>query len=107
METEHYIPPLGEQILSDFKRYHEEVGPTLYFTGNHDCWTLGHLAECGFRVHAEPKVIPVGNKKILLFHGDGAESLGTRFRRPLLQIGRASCRERVEVRGAGGVGTIR
>jgi len=84
METEHYIPPLGEQILSDFKRYHEEVGPTLYFTGNHDCWTLGHLAECGFRVHAEPKVIPVGNKKILLFHGDGAESLGTRFRRPLL-----------------------
>lgn len=84
METENYIPPLGNQILADFKSYHEKIGPTLYFTGNHDCWTLGHLADCGFRVHAEPAVVPVGKKKVLLFHGDGAEGLGPPFRRPLL-----------------------
>lgn len=84
MEHRDYIPPLGSEILSCFKSYHEAVGSTFYITGNHDYWTSGHFKDCGFTVFTDPVTISLDKKMILLFHGDGAGSLGKEFRRPLL-----------------------
>lgn len=84
MEFNDYIPTLGQEILSRFKRYHDVVGPTYYITGNHDYWTCGHFNDCGFHVYTDPTVMQLDEMRVLLFHGDGADNFDTEFRRPAL-----------------------
>ncbi len=42
------------------------------FTGNHDMWMFGYFEdELGARIYRHPITALIGNKKILLAHGDG------------------------------------
>jgi len=45
------------------------------FTGNHDMWMKGYLAEeCGVTVHYEPLLTTIGNELFYLAHGEGLGS---------------------------------
>ncbi len=51
-----------------------------FFTGNHDLWTFGYLAEeIGLQVHKTPEIIERGNKKFFLAHGDGLQDTDKGF----------------------------
>jgi UDP-2,3-diacylglucosamine hydrolase len=48
------------------------------FTGNHDMWMKGYLAEeCGVTVHYEPLVTKIGGRMFYLAHGEGLGSRST------------------------------
>jgi UDP-2,3-diacylglucosamine hydrolase len=52
------------------------------FTGNHDMWMKGYLAqECGVTVHYEPLVTTIGGELFYLAHGEGlgSRSIGGRL----------------------------
>lgn len=52
------------------------------FTGNHDMWMQGYLAEeCGVIIHYEPYLTTIGGELFYLAHGEG---LGSRSRRTRL-----------------------
>ncbi|MBO6006090.1 MAG: UDP-2,3-diacylglucosamine diphosphatase [Paludibacteraceae bacterium] len=43
-----------------------------FFTGNHDMWTFGYLAdELGINVHTKPETTDILGKTFFLAHGDG------------------------------------
>jgi len=84
MEYPSYIPKLGERLRTRFREYHSAVGPSLYVTGNHDCWTLSHFHELGFDVEPEYRVLKLGDKTGLLLHGDGLSDAGMNYPHPLL-----------------------
>ncbi len=43
-----------------------------FFTGNHDMWTFGYLAEeIGMKVHKTPVIHELSGKKFFIGHGDG------------------------------------
>ena len=51
------------------------------FTGNHDMWMKGYLAEeCGVTVHYEPLVTTIGGELFYLAHGEGLGSRRIRER---------------------------
>jgi UDP-2,3-diacylglucosamine hydrolase len=64
------------------------------FTGNHDMWMKGYLAdECGVTVHYEPLETTIGGELFYLAHGEGlgSRSIGGRilfavFRSPVSRI---------------------
>ena len=46
--------------------------PVHVFTGNHDMWIFDYLPkELGITLHKSPQKITIGDKKILVGHGDG------------------------------------
>ena len=43
-----------------------------FFIGNHDLWTFGWLEKVtGIAIHRGPESMIIGNRKVLLAHGDG------------------------------------
>ena len=51
-----------------------------FFTGNHDIWTFGWLAEqTGMIVHKEPLDITLHGKRCFLAHGDGLTKTDRKF----------------------------
>ena len=42
-----------------------------YFLGNHDMWALNYFSELGIKVYNDPEEFIVGDKTILVGHGDG------------------------------------
>ncbi len=56
--------------------------PVHIFTGNHDMWMKGYLAEeCGVTVHYEPLSTEIGGELFYLAHGEGlgSRSIGGRI----------------------------
>ncbi len=52
-----------------------------YFTGNHDIWCWGYLAEeCGVTMHYEPVTLELGDKLFFLGHGDGLGDPSNQFK---------------------------
>lgn len=46
--------------------------PVLFFTGNHDMWMFDYFTrELGIPIFREPRILAVGNQKLLIGHGDG------------------------------------
>ncbi len=84
MEYPGYIPRLDERLRDRFWEYHTNVGPTLFITGNHDCWTRDHFQNLGFDVESEYRVLELDGKKGLLMHGDGLKDDQLHFPRPRL-----------------------
>ena len=82
MEYPGYTPPLDERLRDRFKEYHTAIGPSLFITGNHDCWTMDHFTELGFDIESEYRVLELGGKKGLLLHGDGLKDGQFNFPRP-------------------------
>src|SRR5437879_12375014 len=68
-----------------------------YLAGNHDYWIRDFFKdELGMKTHHDAFEITVNGKRIYIHHGDGlaANDTGYRMLKKVLQIGRASCRER-------------
>ena len=42
-----------------------------YFLGNHDMWALNYFSELGIKVYNDPEEFIIGDKTILVGHGDG------------------------------------
>jgi len=82
MEYPHHVPSLGYQLLNRFEQYHQNFGPTLYITGNHDNWTRGHFTERGFCVINESFNITLSGQNLLLLHGDGLRDSQYNLKRP-------------------------
>jgi UDP-2,3-diacylglucosamine hydrolase len=46
--------------------------PVYFFTGNHDMWMFDYFTkELGITIHREPQVLLIGQKNLLIGHGDG------------------------------------
>lgn len=83
MEYPTYIPDLGERVLERFRRLHQKRRASLYVTGNHDNWTLGHFASLGFDVEHNHRIIDLPSYKLMVLHGDGLADPRFGLPRPL------------------------
>lgn len=83
MECPDFIPELGKKLLDEFEQYNKNLRAT-FITGNHDYWTISHFSDRGFAVHSEELILSFGDKKILLFHGDGLANKNFGLPRPRL-----------------------
>ncbi len=78
------VPHFGQNILQRFKEFHDSAPASLYVTGNHDNWTLGHFRDCGFDVEPDYRLLTISDCSILLMHGDATGSAPDHLQRPLL-----------------------
>lgn len=78
-----FVPEISPAITVKLREYNSTVTPALFITGNHDNWTFGYFKELGFDVENEYRIIELGDKKILLLHGDGYFDKEGNFTRPL------------------------
>lgn len=67
-----YVIPRGHtRVLGALIHLTDRGIPVHFFTGNHDIWTYGYLAqELGLQVHRGELYITLGGKHFLLAHGD-------------------------------------
>lgn len=79
-----FVPSLGSRLLGRFRAFNEPERPTLYITGNHDCWTGPHLPSIGFDVEHGWREMRLGGRRLLLMHGDGLPDRQMRMKRPAL-----------------------
>lgn len=84
MEYPDSVPELGKELLKRLKAYNHSFVSTLYITGNHDNWTMGHFRSLGFDVEKNEKILPIDGSKIMLLHGDGLEDPKKKLPRPLM-----------------------
>lgn len=84
MEYPGRIPSIGTRLREVLKKYHQQLGPTLYITGNHDNWDWQHFRNLGFDVEHEYRLLEFDNIKLLALHGDGLHDKRFKLPRPLL-----------------------
>ncbi|MGD8426085.1 MAG: metallophosphoesterase family protein [Balneolaceae bacterium] len=84
MEYPGYVPEIGKNLLNRFEAFNNDLGPTLFVTGNHDNWTRGHLKKRGFHLEHEHYLFTISNKKIMTLHGDGLSEKNHNLSRPIL-----------------------
>ena len=84
MEYPNTVPKLGQQLLGRFEEFNNQLGPTLYITGNHDNWTGGHLQNRGFVIEHEFKTFSIDDKLFMVLHGDGLSDNKFNLPRPKL-----------------------
>jgi len=70
MEYRGEWPQYGEQVLKAFEKINEQW-PVLYITGNHDNWVGPRIAGAGFDLEHEFRKLRIGEKNVLMLHGDG------------------------------------
>lgn len=78
-----YVPDVGKttlKILSDYSK--TAVHRVLYITGNHDNWDEGYFDSLGFETIYESAETTLGNRKLLILHGDGLNDPHFNFPRP-------------------------
>lgn len=75
-------PPYAMTFREAVKAYAAEHGAVLSITGNHDNWMLGLLSEDGFDIRHEHEYLSLGEKKVLLVHGDGLRDPAFALPRP-------------------------
>ncbi len=83
MEYENYIPQVGSHVLDRFATYNA-YNSSLYITGNHDNWTQGYFGKLGFDVESDYRLLSIGEKKVLLLHGDAIGEDLENLKRPFL-----------------------
>ncbi|MEN2281538.1 UDP-2,3-diacylglucosamine diphosphatase [Algoriphagus sp. SE2] len=66
------IPKGFIPFISKISQLRDKKIPIYFFTGNHDLWMKDYFTqELGIPVYYDPIELTVGNKKILVGHGDG------------------------------------
>ncbi len=83
MEYKNFTPDLGSHLLDRFAAFNTSHS-TLYITGNHDNWTRGYFSKMGFNVEKNYRLVTIGQKKVLLLHGDAIGEDLENLKRPLL-----------------------
>lgn len=79
-----FYPNEFKIVLDELKKIYVYQGPTLYITGNHDNWTLGHFEQLGMEVEKDYQFLELEKNKFLLMHGDGLLQKDGQLKRPLL-----------------------
>ena len=64
-------PRLGKRLLKRVEQFHKYNRPTLYITGNHDCWPGSRIKDAGFDIEMEYRIVALGNRNAFIHHGDG------------------------------------
>jgi len=71
-EYKHAIPKGFARLQGKLAAIRDAGIPIYFFTGNHDMWMFDYFPhEFGIPVYREPKLLEVGNQKLLIGHGDG------------------------------------
>lgn len=83
MEYETTFPQLGRRVLNRLENYNRRQGSTLFITGNHDHWVGSHLANHGFDLESDYRILQIGNRNLFLHHGDGVSDPELNLPRPL------------------------
>ncbi len=74
MQYNTYVPEAGRKVFDFFKDYHSRrKSSSIFVTGNHDNWDDGFLRSIGFEVGHEYLEMQLGNRNVLLLHGDGLD----------------------------------
>jgi len=84
MEYDYYRPAIGHRLIKRFRDFHKYNPPTLYITGNHDCWMKDYHVDAGFDVECEYRILKLPDQKILLHHGDGIDKPELALPRPFM-----------------------
>jgi UDP-2,3-diacylglucosamine pyrophosphatase LpxH len=84
MEYPDTVPSIGEQLLNRFEEFNQELGPTLFITGNHDNWTRDHLSQRGFYLEDEQHSFTIDSNRLMALHGDGLANPDLKLPRPFL-----------------------
>ncbi len=80
---QNFVPGFGSRILEKLRLYNESIEPALFITGNHDNWDYGHFKTLGFDVERDCRIVSIGQKRLLLMHGDGELDENLIMSRPL------------------------
>ncbi|MCX6312584.1 MAG: UDP-2,3-diacylglucosamine diphosphatase [Bacteroidetes bacterium] len=71
-EYKRVVPKGFVRLLSKIAEFTDAGIPVHVFSGNHDVWMFGYLAdECGAKIYHEPLRREWHGKKFLIAHGDG------------------------------------
>jgi UDP-2,3-diacylglucosamine hydrolase len=71
-EYKHTIPKGFTRLLGKLAAIRDSGIPVIFFTGNHDMWMFDYFPqELGIPIYRQPRIIEVGNQKLLIGHGDG------------------------------------
>lgn len=71
-EYRYTVPKGFIRLLGKLAELRDAGIPIFFFTGNHDMWMFDYLpSELGIPVYREPRVLLVGDQKLLIGHGDG------------------------------------
>lgn len=83
IEYPNFVPSLGSNLLQRFKEFNKKGNSTLYITGNHDNWTVGHFSSLGFDVEPNYRILSIDNSNVLVLHGDATGKDLNSLKRPL------------------------
>jgi len=77
-----YVVPKGfTRFLGKLSELTDMGVEVHFFTGNHDIWCHGYLAEeCGVKMHYKPETVELYGKVFYLAHGDGLGDDNKRFK---------------------------
>lgn len=71
-EYRNVVPKGFTRFLGKLSELTDSGVEVHYFTGNHDIWAFGYLAEeCGVVLHTKPETVDIYGKVFYLAHGDG------------------------------------
>lgn len=71
-EWQRTVPKGFIRFLSKIAELVESGTKVYYFTGNHDLWAYGYLAdEIGVEIERKPKLVEINGVKLFVGHGDG------------------------------------
>ncbi|WP_056928803.1 UDP-2,3-diacylglucosamine diphosphatase [Candidatus Symbiothrix dinenymphae] len=80
-EYKKVVPRGFTRFLGKLCELHDQGIEIHYFTGNHDMWLSGYLAnETGVIIHTQPLATTIGGKQFYLAHGDGLGDNSLAFR---------------------------
>jgi len=71
-EYKHVIPKGFIRLQGKLAEITDSGIPVIFFTGNHDMWMFDYFTkELNIPVYRNPQELNVGNKRLLIGHGDG------------------------------------
>lgn len=71
-EYKYTVPKGFIRLLGKLAELRDAGIPIYFFTGNHDMWMFDYFPkELGIPIYREPKLLEVGNHRLLVGHGDG------------------------------------
>lgn len=73
-EYKSLLPKSFFEIFCELKKTSKEGLEIHYWPGNHDFWVGDFVRNLGIIIHSGPEIINIGNRKILVQHGDEMDS---------------------------------
>ncbi len=71
-EYKHAIPKGFIRLQGKLAELRDSGIPIVFFTGNHDMWMFDYFpSELGIPIYRKPAQLMVGDKRLLIGHGDG------------------------------------